>query len=156
MYPKGLNEKTSVGFGIPILGKNKTIDFLAKEPYWRGTREELAKEMNLPTPVTTPVAFEPKRVFPRMVAQSSTFTIHPKPTPGNTIPELLSTSENLVRYIVPAANKVQLRDNLIALGITHVSLFPDFEGLSRKVIEDARVIAYSPPEPPQCAGPHTG
>jgi len=155
MYPKGLNKNTVVGFGIPILGKNKAIDFLAKEPYWRGPCEDLAKELNLQTPVKTPVAFEPKRVFPRMVAQSSTFTIHPRPTPDNTIPELLSTRKYLVRYVIPAAEKAQLKRSLIALGTTHVSLFPDFEGLSRKMIEDARIIAYSPPDdPPQCAGPY--
>ena len=102
MYPRDLNDKAGTGFGIPIIGRSKAIDFLAKEPYWRGTPEEFAKELSLPTPVTKPVAFEPKRVFPRMVAQSSMFTIHPAPAPGNTIPELLSAPESLARWIIPA------------------------------------------------------
>jgi hypothetical protein len=154
IYPKDLNDKAGAGFGIPILGKNKVVDFLAKEPYWRGSRDDLAKHLNLESPATAPVAFEPQRVFPRLVAQSSAFTIHPRPMPGNTIPELLDCPTDLVRYIIPATKKAQIWDDLAALGISHASLFPDFEGLSRKLIDDARIIANGPRDPPECAGPY--
>jgi hypothetical protein len=153
LYPKRLNEKAGAGFGMPIVGTNPAIQFLVQEPYWHGPREQLAKSLSIKAPIRTPIAFEPKRSFARMVVQSSAFTIHPWPTTGNTIPDLLTEKQYLTRWIVPADMKRVLQDNLIALGITHVTLFPDFEGLSKRLIDSARVIGYGPPDPPACAGP---
>jgi hypothetical protein len=57
-----------------------------------------------------------------------------------------------VRYIVPASVKQKLFLDLRALGINDRTVFPDFEGLSRHVIADTWTLAYTPPEPPSCAG----
>lgn len=153
LYPKRLNELASGRFGIPIIGSDPALGFLAAEPYWDGPPNSLADKFGLEAPVIRPVAFQPKQSFIRMVVQSSTFTIHPKPTAGHTIPEILRGEKDLVRWIIRAEKKRSLQDDLIALGITHVTLFPDFEGLSKTLIERGRRIAYGPPKPPQCEGP---
>jgi hypothetical protein len=90
--------------------------------------------------------------FPRMVSQLSTFTIHPKPLTRCTIPELLEDETNLVRYIIPSENKDQLRKDLSKLGITHRTLFQDLESISVSIRQEARIVAYSPPNPPKCDG----
>ena len=87
-----------------------------------------------------------------MTAQASVFTIHPEPEPGHTITDILPDPKHLVRYIVPKGHKRRFREELDALGINEVSLFPDLEGLSGRVVWDTRVIAYSPPIPPTVGG----
>lgn len=153
LFPKSLNKHASGSFGFPIIGNDPVVEFLAEEPYWEGPPEILAERLELESPVIKPVAFRPRRSFARMVVQSSTFTIHPRPSQGNTIPDILADNKHLARWIIPAETKQSLRDALIALGITHVTLFPDYEGLSKTLIESARHVGYGPPEPPQCAGP---
>lgn len=152
MFPLPLNRASHIGWGTPIIGRNPVLRYLTEEPYWAGTSEELAASMDMTVVPNRPVALDPRRNFRRMVTQASVFTIHPRPEDGHTIPELLSDETALVRYMVPADAKNRLRADLDALGIGDLSLFPDLEGLSRQVIFDNRVIAYSPPSPPQCSG----
>lgn len=152
MYPQALNAAADVGFGTPLLNRNPILNFLVREPYWAGTPEALAAECKLNKPPRRPVAFEPRRSFRRMVAQQSTFTIHPRPNSGGTIPEVLADKKHLVCYVVPAASKFRLLQDLTALGISDLLLFPDLEGLSRKVAYDNRTVAYSPPDPPENSG----
>lgn len=154
MFPLPLNKESGIGWGTPILRSNPVLQFLLAEPYWAGTRETLAQQkIGLDNPPTRPVAFEPHRTFMRMTAQESVFTIHPAPESEHTIPEILQDPKHLIRYIIPEKAKFRLRQGLDALGVTDVALFPDLEGLSRKVVWDNRVIAYSPPDPPVASGP---
>lgn len=104
-------------------------------------------------PHQRPIAFVPTRLFPRMLAQQSVFTIHPKPTPGNTIPEIVTAPEGLVRYIIPKQHKRQIRADLAAIGVTHRTLFPDFEGLSRHIVNEMSVMGYGAPQPPDFGRP---
>ena len=58
-----------------------------------------------------------------------------------------------MRYIIPSKAKAQLMADLGALAITHARLFPDLDALSVYLKQEARVIAYNPPPPPEAAGP---
>ena len=145
MYPDNLNECS--GFhGIP-LPNHTGLCYFAKEP-WYG-RGKLLKELGIEKAPNYPLAVEPPMNFTRMVAQLSKFTIHPIPQPGNSIPELLPDGINLVQYIIPAASKEKLQQNLAALGVTRGTLFPDLDSLSLDIIYNSRVVAYTPPEPPK-------
>ncbi|MBA7686165.1 hypothetical protein ES703_94606 [subsurface metagenome] len=145
MYPDDLNEQS--GFhGIP-LPNHPILQYFAQEP-WRDPKK-LVEELGLPDIPNHPLAVEPPMNFPRMVGQLSTFTIHPTPKPGNSIPELLPEEKDLVRYIIPASSKESLRRDLNALGIKHGTLFPNLDSLSIDVIYEHRVVAYSPPRPPR-------
>lgn len=146
LYPLALNQKSGF-FGMPTL-EAKTIQFLARE-FAHNSPFELAKEYGFQDKIYSPVAFHPPLLFPRMVAQQSTFTIHPEPTSGSTIIELLTDPCELVRYVIPAQCKRQLHRDLSYLGITRGTLFPDLDGLSQTIVEQHTVVAYSPPQPPR-------
>lgn len=152
LYPLALNKVAHVGWGMPLLNSNPVLRYLVREPYWAGTREKLAEECGIDLVPDRPVAFKPSRRFPRLVRQAGAFTIHPEPMEGGTIPELLDEPEHLVRYLIPASAKHRIRSALFALGIDDYTLFPELEGLSKRIEYEARVIAYSPPAPPECGG----
>lgn len=148
LHPDTLNAQSGA-FGI-FLPRSAVVRYLAAEPSWKKL-EMLAADCRIKELPCNPVALSPPMRFERMVAQHSTFTIHPKPKPdgrGTTIPELLNDPKYLVRYIIPSGSKRQLRLDLAALGITRQALFPDLDGLSRTIVEAHKVIAYSPPDPP--------
>ena len=84
-----------------------------------------------------------------MVSQSSVFTIHPNPIPGNAIPDLLRNEEFLVRYIVKADAKKRLRNDLVALGINQLVLCPDLDGLSVYLRQEAERPQWHPHAPPR-------
>ncbi len=148
MRPEMLNEKSGEP-GI-FLPRHGIVKYLAAEPSWKKL-DILATRCGLTEPPWNPVALRPPMNFNRMVAQLSTFTIHPKPKPkgrGTTIPELLEEPEHLVRYVVPAKDKESIRRDLAALGITRRSLFPDLDGLSASIVYARKVGPYSPQGPP--------
>jgi hypothetical protein len=148
MYPEALNEQS--GFhGIP-LPNHPILHYFAQEP--RRDPKKLVEELGLVKIPNHPLAVEPPVNFPRMAAQLSTFTIHPTPKPGNSIPELLPEEKHLVRYIIPTGSKESLRRDLTALGIKRGILFPDLDSLSIDIIYEHQVVAYSPPIPPTCDG----
>lgn len=165
MLPWALNREAVGVYGIPLLGERSAVlAFLTREIYHnnrvalaRAIADEYASVLKKwredPRPFDRPVAFEPRRDFPRMLVQSSVFTIHPHPTAGNTITEILHDERELVRYIVPARSKEKLWADLRSLGITDRTLFPDFEGLSRTIAPPHRIeVGYAPPQPPECEG----
>jgi len=152
MLPWALNKAAGTGWGFPMLDNNPVVDYLIREPYWAGSPEELAKDVGLETPQLRPVAIMPRRTFSRMVAQRSTFTIHPRPGAGQNISDVLPDAKNLVRYLIPAGDKQQLLSDLDRLGINHQAVMPDLEGLSQQIIFEHRIIAYGAPEPPKCSG----
>lgn len=148
MDPKALNKMSD--FNGILLPGSEVVSYLAAEPKYSDLGP-LQKKFHIPTLPRNPVALQPPMGFPRMIAQLSTFTIHPKQKPygrGATIPELLQDPKQLVRYLVPAESKSQLKNDLASLGITHRALFPDLDGLSKTII-DARKGKQSPcPNPP--------
>jgi len=153
LNPQALNSAGEVGNALPLIGANPVLNYLVEEPYWAGKPEDLAARCKMTVVPRSPAAFPPRRNFARMIAQESVFTIHPRPQTGYTIPELLGSEKDLVRYIVPSKIKQELFHHLRALGINDRTVFPDFDGLSKHVIADSWTIAYSPPQPPTCDGP---
>ena len=145
MYPNNLNNLSGIP-GIP-LPSNPIVNYFAEEPF--NDSNYLCSLYDLSQAPENPIAIEPQMNFPRMMAQLSKFTIHPISDKANLITTLLTDEKDLVRYIVPKENKSKLRHDLATLGITQVSLFPSLDSLGRDIIYDHRVVAYSPPNPPQ-------
>lgn len=145
MYPYALN--THTGFnGLPVRN-NPTLQYLAREP-GSADPERLAAEVHRSSGVPRYLlALQPTLSFPRMVNQMSVFTIHPRPQPQCTIPELLKDPKHLVRYLIPAGRKQELRKGLAALGFHPRTLFPDLDHLSESIIVEHNTLAYSPPNP---------
>jgi hypothetical protein len=96
-----------------------------------------------------PVPIYPPLVVRRMVSQSSVFTIHPKPRPGNSILDLLRQEEYLVRYVIPADRKAQLLRDLMALGVNELTMFPDLDGLSAYLRQELVRPQWRPVAPPR-------
>jgi hypothetical protein len=85
-----------------------------------------------------PIPFMPPRTFQRQASQLSAFTIHPRPTIGNSIEEILDNNEkDRFRSVIPYKSKEKLRKELDDLGITRRMLFQDLESLSYDIIKDA-------------------
>lgn len=159
IYPYSLNEK---GYQCADIAtkSNKILEYLAVEPYLainpvsgnQERQENFAKAIGLDKIPRYPLALSPTMNFPRMVAQSSTFTIHPIPHQGkNTIPDLLTDKRYLVCYIIPQDCKLNLINDLKSLGISRRTLFPDLDGLSQTIMETLfhTPLGYNPPDPPE-------
>lgn len=145
MYPNNLNNLSGIP-GIP-LPNNPSLNYFVEEPFYDPAT--LRSLLNLSQAPDKPIAIEPQMNFSRMMAQLSKFTIHPISDKANLITTLLTDGKDLVCYIVPRESKSKLRRDLATLGITQVSLFPSLDSLGRDIIYDHRVVAYSPPNPPQ-------
>ena len=76
--------------------------------------ENLANDLGIDIP-KYPLAILAQMTFPRIINQLGTFTIHPKPKEGFTLPEILKEERHLVRYIIPSGCKNKLRKHLAAL-----------------------------------------
>lgn len=144
MHPSTLNQHSGCR-GLPFPNHPGML-FLAMEP-WHDSPDCLAKKLGIEVP-KYPIALSPPVHSERILAQASAFTIHPKPSAGCTIPELLVEPKFLVRYEIPGAEKKRIRRELTALGITEKSLFPGLDALSRVLIEEQHTIGYGLPDPP--------
>lgn len=71
--------------------------------------------------------YVPRHLSPRIIAQAGLFTAHPDPQ------EDFSTDKRIVKLIVPAENRRQLKHSLYRYGIHRAALFPDLDGLARHV-----------------------
>jgi hypothetical protein len=88
-----------------------------------------------------PVAFLPPAIFPRLIAQTSAFTIHPTPQAGRRLSEICGIQDcSLSRYLIPSDSKRELCKALNALGTSRRSLFPDLDSLSITLIRDSKTI----------------
>jgi hypothetical protein len=145
LYPQKLNELS--GFSGSPTRNNSILSFLAQEPM-HTTPSNLALALKIDVP-KYPLAIRAQMSFPRIINQQGTFTIHPKPKEGCTLPEILKEKKHLARYIIPAKFKDTLKKQLTALGITHVTLFQNLDSLSETIIEEHKTVGYAPPEPPE-------
>ncbi|HHT9109337.1 MAG TPA: FRG domain-containing protein [Candidatus Wunengus sp. YC63] len=161
IYPYTLNEKSYQYQGYASVTQYyKISQYLAREPYLAidpvsDNQEKLAKEIGLDKIPRYPLALYPTMNFSRMVAQLSTFKIHPTPSAsrqGNTILDLLGDNKKyLARYIIPYDSKLKLINDLKTLGISRRTLFPDLDGLSQTIIENLNHTpsGYNPQDPPE-------
>lgn len=146
LYPESLNQYNGY-FGLPN-PRCQILRYLAAEPN-HNNPQKLAEEFGLEKIPQYPHAVDPPLHFSRMVTQLSAFTIHPKPKPSQTIPEVVTEENHLVKYIIPASSKKKLLDDLAALGITKMTLFQDLDSLSYDIIQELNILLYSPPKPPR-------
>ncbi|MCI0339819.1 MAG: FRG domain-containing protein [Planctomycetales bacterium] len=85
------------------------------------------------TPVPDSVlATMPVEIDRRMVVQHSAFTAHGDATP---LDERQDAAYFLLRIVIPASVKKELRLGLMHFGIDRASLFPDLENLARHLAE---------------------
>lgn len=145
MLPWELNKNYGI-WGLPLIGKSKIVKFLSHEIF-HNNPEKLAEKYKLKEIPFTPMALQPPLKHPRYAAQQSCFTIHPKPSEGNTIPELVTDEKFLVRYIIPKEQKKKFAMKLRYLGISYVSLFPDLEGLAKTIVKQEDSIGWGQPRP---------
>jgi len=132
------------------------VSYLAKEPF-HSNPSKLAEELGLTKHPQTPLAFYPPLNNPRMVAQSSVFTIHPKPDKdkSNTIRSLLENTKQgveIVRYIIPFDCKINIFHDLNKLGINRTRLFPEQESVAVDMLKHWNPRLGYPKKAPECGG----
>lgn len=148
LHPVGLAARA---LDIALLPKHDSpfIRYLAAEPLCDATytRAHLQQAgINVPN-ASLPIL--PPSNFPRIVAQSGTFTIHPRVNydiAADTV--LLSDEHALHKYVIPSAAKPDLLEGLLALGVSHVRLFPELDGLSMYLKQEF----FRPAQGPQPGG----
>jgi hypothetical protein len=112
---------------------------------------QLQAALGLDKAPTTPLAFLPPLEFPRLRGQMSTFTIHPSRESTSLIEFLLRVDTSLMRYVVPADLKMELSDNLAALGISHETLFHSLDSLALSIKSEILQSDFVPKPPPRFA-----
>lgn len=144
LLPWKLNESHGY-WGLPILDKDKTLKYYAHEIF-HNNPERLAEEYELKEIPKIPMALQPPLGHPRITAQQSCFTIHPKPIDGCTIQDTITDENYLVRYIIPKKLKREIEQKLYYLGITYQTIFPDLDGLAKTIIQQERSLGWGQPE----------
>jgi hypothetical protein len=79
--------------------------------------------------VSLPVAIRPTNIDPRMSAQRSCFTVQGKDK--NSLAQLVPGV--LKRYEVEPNDRQKMRDDLLMLGVSHSTVFPDLTGLANEL-----------------------
>jgi len=124
-----------------------SIRYLAAEAFLNEgdavKRKSIARELGLSKIPQNPVAFFPPMDFPRMSAQSSRFTIHPRPNETNLVESLLQGPQEIIRYEIPGECKASLRRHLTSLEVTAETLFRSLDGLALTIEDDV----YNGPGP---------
>ncbi len=132
--PDALNNRS--GFFLSSFDR-PSIHYMAAEAFCNEgetkKKEEFAQKLGISTIPRHPIAFLPPLEFPRMLAQSSRFTIHPLPSQENTIEGLLSGPQEIIRYEIPGECKPSLRRDLASLEVTQETLFRSLEALSSTI-----------------------
>lgn len=128
IMPKELNSKSDIGWTFPIPG-NPVVEYLAREMFYSLEKKEgFAKKLDLSNIPTEPVAILPPLAWPRMIAQSSVFTLHPKPTKSNAVfPE----EAGLRRHVILAKDKKPILRNLREMGILYRTLYPELDSIAK-------------------------
>jgi len=147
MRPDALNRRSN---WYVCAADQPPIRYLAGEVFLDETKlRDLAEASGLAERIPAiPLAMIPPLEFPRMAAQSSRFTIHPRPQEGFRIEDVLRDSTDLIKYVIPAEHKRQVYEDLSALGITAEVLFRSLEALSETIKEELPITSYQIPKPP--------
>jgi hypothetical protein len=121
LLPTKLNEHANLTYQyapeLPALGDEDSLDGYSPETI-------SAKRLT----GVNPVAVIGPRDTPRMYAQMGTFTLsHSDPIPIETVAD----GKHVWRYIVPAAAKKTIKQQLSLLGISTLTLFPELDNVAR-------------------------
>lgn len=157
MNPYKLNElhNNKLLYGVATID-NAIVKYLAAEPMYKEGLEhnrvlrESEFGLDFKDIPRYPVAVQCPLIFPRMVSQLSTFTIHPSKE-NKTILDLLQDKKSLVRYIIPSESKKPIYEDLYTLGIKRSTLFQDIDSLSCDLIHKIKDMTDEEeplPEPP--------
>jgi FRG domain len=89
-------------------------------------------------PPAFPIAVSPTQVHRRMAVQRGCFTIHGADT--RSFAEQFknhpfSSGRHLVKLLIPASHRPEMKKDLDLFGVKHTSLFPDLEGLATELRE---------------------
>jgi len=133
-------------WGLPY-PNNKILKFLSSEMF-HSNPQKFSEELELETEPTVPMAILPALKHPRMTAQQSCFTIHPKPGKGLPLQEIISENNMLTRFIIPKKLKKDFKIKLSYLGVNHSTLFPDLVGLALSIKEKNNIVAWVQPDLP--------
>jgi hypothetical protein len=85
-----------------------------------------------------PVIFEPRCVTTRIRVQSGLFTVHQLDVKRKRFPAAnLAGSHRacMAKAVIPPESFTEMRDELDLVGINAATLFPDLDGLSRKIFD---------------------
>lgn len=152
MYPDNLNRKS--GFYGLALQNHHMVKYLSSEAFHTNP-DELLKDMGLKNFPKYPIALNPPKIFPRMTAQHSVFTIHSKISKTDVdckkfiIQNCFSNENDITRYIIPAKLKSDFEKKLSYIGFNYRTLFPDLEGLAKSFARDDRYFGWGQPMPPK-------
>jgi hypothetical protein len=123
-----LNAEAGIGEGFPLPG-HPIVEYLAREMFYGIEKKEgFAVKLGLKQIQTEPVAILPPLAWPRMIAQHSAFTLHPKPRSPQ---DVYGGAANLTRHKVPSASKLKIRRELRLVGVEYRALFPQLDSISR-------------------------
>lgn len=126
--PRELNNAAGIGLAFPLPG-HSIVEYLAREMFYSIEKKEgFAKKLELTKIPTKPAAILPPLDWPRMVAQNSTFTLHPKP---RDLDDIYIPEAKLTRHRIPSSSKVKIRKELRSIGIEYRTLFPELDSISK-------------------------
>ncbi|MCP4711244.1 MAG: FRG domain-containing protein [Planctomycetes bacterium] len=145
IQPKKLNKLSQID-GHPLPDKTGITEYMAREMFYseavkKEEKDELLEKFKIQTFPNQPIAILPPLAWPRMIAQHSTFTLHPKPISRN---DIFPSQAELTRHIIPAKYKLTLRKDLRKLGIKYRTLIPELDSISKDAIqchEDKKLLA---------------
>ena len=131
--PEILNEISKRDFKIANTS-DPYVKQLASQAFLRNDEESFTDNLV----IKHPVALFPPMRFPRMINQSSVFTIHPFPDKEfdveyDSLSAALGGGEFIFKYKIPSICKKKLLSNLSALGINEHTLFPNLDSLSKSI-----------------------
>ena len=130
IQPRELNEEAGIGSAFPLPG-HPSVEYLAREMFYGIEKKEgFAKKLELNEIPTKPVAILPPLAWPRMIAQKSTFTLHPKPRSWENI---YVPKAKLTRHKIPSSLKLKIRRELHLIGIEYRTLFPELDSISKDI-----------------------
>jgi hypothetical protein len=119
--PMALNEHQGAG-KIVLSAESPEVKALVDPAFKHGFPQSLKT-----------LAIAPSEVDPRMMLQSSVFTLHGYENPL----ELVSNGKQfLYRFEIPVANKVEFAGELFVLGVRRHLLFPDLTNLAKSIVEE--------------------
>lgn len=83
------------------------------------------------------IVFRSPTISDRIAAQQGVFTWHPLPETGDFVPleeQRIQPYRWLCRIKIPRELRTEIRTQLDSVGINHFTLFPDLDGLSKKLV----------------------